>query len=104
LYSWIEFTDHALLRMAQRRLTVQDIDYVWRYGMRYQCAGAIHCFLGWRNIPFEDRIDANIQRLEGTTVLIDTDSDVVLTVYRNRKATKQIRRKEKENYRKRILL
>lgn len=104
MLNWIEFTDHALLRMAQRSLTVQDVDYVWRYGMRYQCAGAIHCFLGWRSIPLEDRTDSRIQKLEGTTVLIDPDHEIVLTVYRNRKGSKQIRRKDKENYRKRLLL
>jgi hypothetical protein len=90
--------------MAQRRLTDQDVDYVCSYGERYHCAGAIHCFLGWRSIPFEDRTNAAIQRLEGTTVLFDSDTQIVLTVYRNRRAQKQIRRKAKENYRKQVYL
>jgi hypothetical protein len=104
MLDWLETTDHARMRMAQRSLTDQDVDYVCQYGERYQCAGAIHCFLGWRNIPSEDRTDANIQRLEGTTVLIDTKTEIVLTVYRNRRATRQIRRKAKENYRKQVYI
>lgn len=90
------FSDHAMTRMAQRHLSATEVEYVVLYGRRLHTGGAIHCFLRWKDIPQDDRGNANIARLEGTTVLLSADTtDTVITVFRNRSALKDITRKVK---------
>lgn len=94
----IEFSEHAITRMAQRGLTEAAIHYVLEHGQRLYRAGALHCFLGKRDIPADDRHDDDLCRLEGTTVLLDPKNKCcVITVYRNREALKNIRSKRKRN-------
>ena len=84
--------------MAQRNLTYSEIEYVCDHGRRVHRAGVVHYYLGWRDIPVGDRRNARIQELEGTTVLVGGDSaDEVVTVYRNRNGTINLRRKTKFN-------
>lgn len=92
----IKCSAHAVQRMAQRNLTYSEIEYVCDHGRRVHRAGVVHYYLGWRDIPVGDRRDARIQELEGTTVLVGGDhSDEVVTVYRNRNGTINLRRKTK---------
>ena len=99
----ISFSVHAQTRMAQRRLTVNDVQYVVSHGQQYRCGGVAHFFLGRRNIPQQDRRSDKFTRLEGTTVLLDSISvQTVITVYRNRCALKAIRPKAKTNLRKTV--
>jgi hypothetical protein len=84
--------------MALRGLKESDILYVYEYGTRFFATGAIHVFLGTKNIPGDDRKNDRINRLEGTTVLLNSyDRRTVITVYRNRESTKKDRRKAKYN-------
>ena len=94
----IKCSAHATQRMAQRNLTYSEIEYVCHNGQRVHRAGVVHYYLGWRDIPAGDRRDARIQKLEGTTVLVGGDqSDEIVTVYRNKNGTKNLRRKSKFN-------
>ena len=96
-----QYSDHALRRMAQRGISEQEIHYVCQYGRCYHVAGSVYFFLGRKDIPDRDRNDPSVQRLEGTTVLVDrSNTAVVVTVYRNRQASRQIRRKSKHDFRK----
>lgn len=90
----LKFSEHAQTRMAQRRLSVTDVQYIVNHGIRYHKAGGLFLFLGKRNIS-----DKRQERLEGCVVLLDPDTEeVVITVYRNRSnAPKDIRRKAKRN-------
>jgi hypothetical protein len=91
-------TDHAVLRMAQRHLSSDEVRYVMQYGVKYHCAGAVHYYLRGKDIPECDRRFSRYSRLEGTTVLADGRSGAeVITVYRNRSrsALKAIRCKAK---------
>ena len=91
---------HAIQRMAQRNLTYSEIEYVCHYGQRLHRAGVVHYYLGKRDIPAPDRRDARIQKLEGTTVLMGGEHlDEVVTVYRNKNGTKNLRSKAKFNRR-----
>ncbi len=91
-----QFSEHAVLRMAQRHLNATEIEYVILNGRRIYNAGTLFCFLGKQDIPKNER--SKFARLEGTTVLLDADqAEYVITVYRNRSALKQIRRKLKCN-------
>jgi hypothetical protein len=90
----LTFSEHAQTRMAQRKLSATDVEYVVNHGVRYHNAGGLFRFLGKRNIP-----DKGWERLEGSVVLLDSDTEtVVITVYRNRtEAAKDIRCKSKRN-------
>ena len=96
LPSAFEPSDHATTRLAQRGLSLDDVEYVVAYGRSYHRAGARHCFLGERDIPAEDRANDRFARLEGTTILLDSRTEnMVITAYRNRRGLKTVRRKAK---------
>lgn len=98
MLSQAEQTEHATLRMAQRHLSSDEVQYVMRYGVQYRSAGVLHCYLRRKDIPESDRRYNQYSRLEGTAVLLDSHSGAaVITVYRNRRknALKAIRRKAK---------
>lgn len=99
--STLSFTEHAVTRMCRRNLDKMDVGYVLEYGTRFIRAGAIHVFLGKRDIPKLDQCYAQVTRLVGTTVLIDShDAKTVLTAYRNRESIKKDKRKAKFSNRK----
>jgi hypothetical protein len=92
----LSYSAHALRRMAQRGISNEEIEYVCRYGRLYNCGGTFHYFLRKKDIPVEDWSDPEIQKLEGTIVLVDRITGAfVLTVYRNKQGLRQIRRKAK---------
>ena len=92
------YSDHALRRIAQRGLSMEDVEYVVANGRRIHAAGVIQCFLAKRDIPKRDLKNDKFARLEGTVVLLVRSSWarlVVITVYRNRKGLRKIRVKAK---------
>jgi hypothetical protein len=99
----LDFTEHAVGRMALRGLQESDVYYVMVYGRWFFAAGAIHVFLGKRQIPNGHRSNDQFKRLEGTTILLSSDDrTTVITVYRNRESTRRDRRKAKYNVQKQI--
>jgi hypothetical protein len=86
----IILSQHAHVRMAQRGISSQDIEYVRQHGRRMYINGAQARFLGWRDIPKED--GATHGHLEGTLVLLDPTGQFVITTYRNTEALKLIRK------------
>ncbi|HEX9028571.1 MAG TPA: DUF4258 domain-containing protein [Anaerolineales bacterium] len=98
------YSDHALQRMAQRGISDEEIEYVCRYGQAFHCAGSVQYFLRRKDIPITDQTKANLRKLEGTTVLLDRETgSIVLTVYRNKEALGQIRRKTRYQRQKMII-
>ncbi len=94
----LSYTDHALLRMQQRGISLSDVELVVVAGQRFWRAGALHCFLGRRQLSRTTQLVARDHRLEGITVLLDShDQCSVITVYRNRDGLRSIRRKAKFN-------
>jgi hypothetical protein len=94
----LHFSDHAIQRMSQRRISPSDIEYVMRYGEKIYRAGMAHFYLGRRHIPLNDRANDRINNLVGITILIESGTlSEVVTVYRNRRGTKKIRSKAKFN-------
>ncbi len=90
-------TEHARYRQAQRNLSDGDLLFVFEHGQQRRCAGVLHFFLGRRNIPEDKGIYRQFGHLEGTTVVVDDSGDVtiVITAYRNRRASRRIRSKAK---------
>ena len=89
------FSRHAAERAGQRRIRVEDVDLVLRYGKEIHRAGAMFVFLGHRDIPEQLRHDRRLIGLEGMTLILSSDGEQVITAYRNRHAIRDIKRKAK---------
>jgi hypothetical protein len=90
-------TAHALHRQAQRNLSDDDVQFVLRNGRRVHCAGALHVFLGGRDIPADKELARRYARLEGTVLVLAHTADglALVTAYRNRRGLKAVRAKAK---------
>jgi hypothetical protein len=90
-------TRHVIYRQARRNLSDQDVWFVLEHGRRIHCAGALHVFLGRRDIPTDKATYQRFAHLEGTVLVFDQTPTalVLITAYRNRHGLKQIRTKTK---------
>jgi hypothetical protein len=88
----LELTSHALLRCDQRRISMADIDLVMNYGTRVHNGGALFCFMRKRDISGDLQPGLG-GRLEGLTVVLDPAGESVITVYRNKRGLREIKRK-----------
>lgn len=100
----IRYSAHAINRQAQRNLSAADVEFVMAHGRRIRCGGAIHVFLGGRDIPAEKPIAQRYGHLEGTMLVVSPLADelFVITAYRNRRALKQLRGKARYDRRTRL--
>ena len=90
----LHLTAHAKLRLAQRNLSIDEINYVLLYGQAWHKAGAVINYLRRKDIPKADRADQRRKRLIGTTVVMVESKPTVLTAYRNpRSGLRRIKRK-----------
>lgn len=89
--SGLRISEHAELRMAQRNLDTDEVATVMRWGRCEHRAGAEFYFLGWRDMP--KGMERALVRLVGATVVVEHGR--VSTVYRNKRALSNIRRKPK---------
>ena len=94
----LNLSQHAILRMAQRNISLGDLEYVLEHGQRVYRTGVTIYILRKRDIPLNDRKKSEFTRLEGTAVLTgfsqDGDMDII-TLYRNKTASRTIRCKAK---------
>lgn len=88
---------HARLRMAQRNLSLPDLQYGHDYGTPFHREGDCHLVLRACDIPRRDRGFPAIARLEGLVLVIAPDG-WIKTVYRNPTAPRTIRRKPKTRW------
>ncbi len=96
--STFALTKHAILRMAQRNVSLSDLEYVLEHGERIYRTGITIYVLRKRDILPNDRKNSTITRLHGTAVLTGFTRDgrlEVITIYRNQSARKDIRSKLK---------
>ncbi len=89
------FTKHGEKRRAQRNLSRQDIEFVLQHGVWIRKTGVDFVHLRLRDIPEEHLVFDAINRLEGVTVLITSESTIA-TCYRNKRALRDIRHKRDE--------
>lgn len=90
--------------MAQRNVSIDDLEYVLEHGKRINITGITVYILRKRDIPHDDRNKSEITRLEGTVVLtgFTQNGDLeIITAYRNKSAFKAFRSKAKYDKRKR---
>ena len=90
----LSFSEHARLRMAQRNLSASDVEYTLKNGRERRRGGAIHYTLRGKDIPKQDRSSNELKRLEGMTILIAPNDNQIITVYRNKDAYTDIRKKK----------
>jgi hypothetical protein len=91
----IRNTMHAQVRQSQRNVSPADVAFILAYGRRIRSGGALHVFLGRKDIPGDEVRE--VGHLEGTVLVMDDShpEPVLITVYRNRRALKSIRCKQK---------
>jgi hypothetical protein len=86
----IIYTDHALLRMAQRGVSDTQVERVLQYGRKIYNRGALVVFVGKREIRRLAGFVDDIHELEGLHVIVNTEC-VVITAYRNRSTVFRVR-------------
>lgn len=104
LFSTFNLSKHAVLRMAQRNVSLHDLAYVLEHGEPIHKTGITVYMLRKRDIPQDDRNKSEITRLEGTVVLTAFTQNgelEIITAYRNKSAFKAFRAKAKYDNRKR---
>lgn len=98
LLSIFSLTKHAALRIAQRNISLSDLDYVLEHGERIYKTGITMYILRKIDIPPGDGNKSQFTRLEGTVLLVGLSKNgnpEIITAYRNRNALKELRRKGK---------
>ena len=86
---------HANRRATQRCFQSDQIAYIVQHGRLLRRTGIQFYFLAERDVPPDDRRLAWVQRLIGATLLVSPEGDTVITLYKNRKALRDIRKKTK---------
>lgn len=86
---------HGRLRVAQSNLSTDDVELVRRYGVLEHRTGVRFYFIGRREVERYRHVAPRIAKLHSIVLIVSQDDDTVITVYRNKHALKQIRRKSK---------
>jgi len=90
----MKFTNHALKRMGMRRVNMELIELALEFGIKIHNGGAKFVFVRRKDIP--DEIPAKIaEKIEGLVIILNPVDDTIITVYKNRGALKEIKKKVK---------
>jgi hypothetical protein len=81
----ITHTAHSATRAAQRGLSDDEIEYVYQYGSRYHCGGALIFYMRRQDLPIADRRYDWAAQLVGTAVVMSSYDGAIITVWRNRR-------------------
>lgn len=95
VWAQVQLTGHARQRGAQSNLCVDDLDLVRRYGVLEHRTGVRFYFVGRREVERFRGVEPRLDRLHGVVLVVSADDRMVITVYRNRRALRDIRRKSK---------
>lgn len=76
-------SDHAAKRMSQRGLSPRQVDLVMEYGRRVHSRRAVYYALGRKEVARHQVKVPELAELEGIQVVVNSDQEVILTVYRN---------------------
>lgn len=86
---------HAQLRQVQRNYTNNEISYILRHGRMIRRTGICFYFLAAKDVPRDERRLEWVQRLIGSTVLVNAEGSDIITLYKNRHALHDIKKKVK---------
>jgi len=87
----VRISRHAARRLAQRGISLEDVNIVLRLGQRLHRTGATFYFFGRRQVP--RGLERQLERLVGTTLIV-ADGQLI-TAYRNKHAIATIKKKPK---------
>lgn len=94
-----QLSKHGRQRAAQSNLSNDDVDLVRRYGVLEHRTGVRFYFIGRREVERYRFVAPRLAKLHDIVMIVSHNDDTVITVYRNKHALKQIRRKSKVNFR-----
>ena len=95
-----ELTIHARIRAAQRRLSLETMNYIITYGQCFYKAGAKFYYLRLIDLPEWDLANDKWRKLVGSAVVLTKDGRIVITVWRNYKnGLKRIKHKPDYSFR-----
>jgi len=89
---------HAAGRMVQRGIGPDEIDLAMGFGQMLYKGGAAIFFMGRRQAERCASSPRDVERLEGVTVVTNSVTHEIITVYRNACAPRRVRRQS--SYRK----
>lgn len=89
---------HARHRGAQSNLSERDLELVRKYGVLERRTGVRFYFVRDREVERFRLVEPRLVRLHGVVMVVSSHDDTVITVYRNPKALKGIRRKSKTRW------
>lgn len=92
-----DLSAHARQRGAQSNLCASDMELVRRYGILEYRTGARFYVLRRREVERYREVEPRLAKLHDLVVIVSGDGTTVITVYRNKKALREIRRKPKMN-------
>ncbi|MDQ3927816.1 MAG: hypothetical protein M3328_01585 [Chloroflexota bacterium] len=92
-----ELSDHARHRGAQSNLRASDMELVRQYGILEYRTGVRFYILRRRDVASYREVEPRLAKLHDLVMIVSGDGTTVITVYRNRKALREIRRKPKMN-------
>jgi len=72
------------------------MEFAVNFGRRVYCAGVLHYFVGQQELRKSGC--AQDDHLEGLVVLVNPTTHDVITVYKNREAIRDIKKKSKLNF------
>jgi hypothetical protein len=98
LQAQVTLSKHARCRGAQSNLSDRDIELVRRYGVLEHRTGVRFYFVGRREVERYREVEPRLAKLHDIAMIVSCDGQVVITVYRNRNALKDIRRKSKVRF------
>ncbi|MEN3039641.1 MAG: hypothetical protein ABDI07_10955 [Candidatus Kryptonium sp.] len=90
----MKFTHHAFKRIGMRRIEQNLIDIALRYGIRIYRAGVKFIFVRRKDIP-NDLPSKIAEKVNGLVLVLNPIDDTIITVYKNKNALKEIKRKLK---------
>ena len=96
-----ELSHHAKQQAARRNLTEQSIAFIMEYGKPQRATGVIFFQMLEKSLPKDVSPNDPMRKLVGATVVACGCGQFVITLYKNPKAFKADRKKDKTNRQKR---
>lgn len=94
----VALSRHARQREAQSNLSDHDLELVRRYGVLEHRTGVRFYFVGRREVERYRLVEPRLAKLHDLVLIVSSDDRTVITIYRNRNALKEIRRKSKTRF------
>ncbi len=90
----MKLTRHAFRRMNQRKISDEMINLALKCGCVIYNAGAKFVFVRKKDIP-KDIPKAIAEKIEGVVIVMSSVDGTIITVYKNKNALREIKRKIK---------